>query len=300
MWYKYRTGQAGAAFEFLLPALPEINSLEYMNITFIGGGNMACALIGGLLQQDYSPAQIRVAEINAETRERVRREFGVEAVAELARGMTGDRGIIVLAVKPQQLSIVARGLAPLLKQNLVISIAAGIRAETLSQWFGGHARIVRAMPNTPALVGSGVTGLYAMAGVNDEEKSEAETILRAVGTVLWVESEELLNAVTATSGSGPAYVFYFIEAMQKAGQELGLDADQTRKLSIETFLGAAKLASESRDEASVLRARVTSPGGTTERAIKSLENDDVKNGIIRAIRVAYQRSREMGDELSRT
>lgn len=271
-----------------------------MNITFIGGGNMACALIGGLLQQDYSPAQIRVAEINAETRERVRREFGVETVAELARGMTDNREIIVLAVKPQQLSIVARGLAPLLKQNLVISIAAGIRAEALSQWVGGRARVVRAMPNTPALVGSGITGLYAMAGVNDEEKREAEAILRAVGTVLWVESEELLDAVTATSGSGPAYVFYFIEAMQKAGQELGLDADQMRKLSIETFLGAARLASESMDEASVLRARVTSPGGTTERAIRSLENDDVKNGIIRAIRVAYQRSREMGDELGRT
>jgi pyrroline-5-carboxylate reductase len=156
------------------------------------------------------------------------------------------------------------------------------------------------MPNTPALIGSAVTGLYAMAGVNDEEKREAETILRAVGTVLWVESEELLDAVTATSGSGPAYVFYFIEAMQKAGQELGLDADQARKLSIETFLGAARLANESMDEASVLRARVTSPGGTTERAIRSLENDDVKNGIIRAIRTAYQRSREMGDELGRT
>ena len=271
-----------------------------MNITFIGGGNMACALIGGLLQQDYSPAQIRVAEINTETREKVRREFGVETVAELAQDMTGDREIIVLAVKPQQLSIVARGLAPLLKQNLVISIAAGIRTKTLSRWLGGYTRVVRAMPNTPALVRSGVTGLYAMADVNDEERREAETILRTVGTVLWVESEELLNAVTATSGSGPAYVFYFIEAMQKAGQELGLDADQTRKLSIETFLGAARLASESRDEASVLRARVTSPGGTTERAIRSLENDDVKNGIIRAIRVAYQRSREMGDELSRT
>ena len=270
-----------------------------MNITFIGGGNMACALIGGLLQQDYSPAQIRVTEINTETREKLRHEFGVEAVAELTTGIIDD-AVIVLAVKPQQLSVVAREIAPLLKQNLVISIAAGIRAKTLSHWLGGYTRVVRAMPNTPALVRSGVTGLYAMAGVNDEEKREAEGILRAVGTVQWVESEELLDAVTATSGSGPAYVFYFIEAMQKAGQELGLNADQARKLSIETFLGAARLAGESMDDASVLRARVTSPGGTTERAIKSLENDDVKNEIIRAIHVAHRRSREMGDELGRT
>ena len=271
-----------------------------MNITFIGGGNMACALIGGLLQQDYSSTQIQVAEINAETREKLRHEFGVETVVELARSVSDDKGIIVLAVKPQQLSIVARELAPLLKQNLVISIAAGIRAQALSHWLGGHSRVVRAMPNTPALVRSGVTGLYAMAGVNDEEKRRAEIILRTVGTVLWVESEELLDAVTATSGSGPAYVFYFIEAMQKAGHELGLDPGQARKLSIETFLGAARLAVESMDDASVLRARVTSPGGTTERAIKSLENDDVKSEIIRAIHVAYQRSREMGDELGRT
>lgn len=268
-----------------------------MNITFIGGGNMACALIGGLLQQDYSSTQIQVAEINAETRERVRHQFDVETVAEFARGMSDDKGIIVLAVKPQQLSIVARELAPLLKQNLVISIAAGIRVKTLSNWLGGHTRIVRAMPNTPALVRSGVTGLYAMTGVNEEEKRKAEAILRAVGTVLWVESEELLDAVTATSGSGPAYVFYFIEAMQKAGQELGLDANQARKLSIETFLGAARLAVESMEDVSVLRARVTSPGGATERAIKSMENDDVKNGIIRAIHASYQRSREMGDQL---
>src|SRR5688500_2989192 len=165
-----------------------------MNITFIGGGNMACALIGGLLQQDYSPAQIRIVEVSADTREKIKHEFGVETTAELLHGVT-DSDVIVLAVKPQQLSAVAQQLAPLLANHLVISIAAGIRAGDLSRWLGGHTRVVRAMPNTPALVRSGITGLYAMAGVSDEEKHNAETILRAVGTVLWVEREELLDAV---------------------------------------------------------------------------------------------------------
>lgn len=270
-----------------------------MNITFIGGGNMACALIGGLLQQDYSPAQIRIVEISAETREKIRHEFGVEATAELLHDVM-DSDVIVLAVKPQQLSAVAQQLAPLLANHLVISIAAGLRTGDLSRWLGGHTRVVRAMPNTPALVRSGVTGLYAMAGVSDEEKHNAETILRAVGAVLWVEREELLDAVTATSGSGPAYVFYFLEAMQKAGHELGLDPAQAWHLSLETFLGAARLAKQSSEDASVLRARVTSPGGTTERAIRSLENDDVKNAIVRAMHAAYGRSREMGDEFGKT
>lgn len=270
-----------------------------MNITFVGGGNMARALIGGLLQRDYSPGQIRVVEINAETRIKIKHEFDVETVAELAEGLSNS-DVIVLAVKPQQLSVVARELAPLLNKHLVISIAAGIRAKDISRWLAGYSRVVRAMPNTPALVRAGVTGLYAMPRVSNEEKHRAEAILAAVGTVLWVESEELLDAVTAVSGSGPAYVFYFLEAMQKAGHELGLDAAQARRLSIDTFLGAAGLAGQSDENVSLLRARVTSPDGTTERAIRSLENEGVKNAIGRAIHVAYQRSHEMGDEFGKT
>ncbi|SEP00704.1 pyrroline-5-carboxylate reductase [Nitrosovibrio sp. Nv6] len=270
-----------------------------MNITFIGGGNMACALIGGLLQQDYSPAQIRVVEISAETREKIKQDFRIEAVADLGQGVA-NTDVIVLAVKPQQLAIVARELAPLLRNHLVISIAAGICAKDISRWLAGYTRVVRAMPNTPALIRAAVTGLYAMAGVSKEEKQNAEAILGAVGTVLWVESEELLDAVTAISGSGPAYVFYFIEAMQKAGHELGLHTAQARQLSIETFLGAARLASQSDEDAAVLRARVTSPGGTTERAIHSLENEGVRNAIERAIRLSHQRSRELGDEFGKT
>jgi len=208
--------------------------------------------------------------------------------------------VIVLAIKPQQLSIVARELAPLLSDHLVISIAAGIRAKDISRWMGGYGRVVRAMPNTPALIRAAVTGLYALPGVDEEGRGHAETILGAVGSVLWCEQEELLDAVTAVSGSGPAYVFYFIEAMQQAGIELGLNTAQTRQLSIETFLGAAKLAIQSKEDAAALRARVTSPGGTTERAIASLENDDVKSAIVRAVNKAYQRSRELGDELGKT
>jgi pyrroline-5-carboxylate reductase len=266
-----------------------------VHITFVGGGNMASALIGGLLQQDFSPAQLCVVEISPEGREKLQHAFNVQAVASLAQGAAqGD--VIVLAVKPQQLPTVARELAPMLENHLVISIAAGIRATDISQWLGGHTRVVRAMPNTPALIRAAVTGLYAMAEVSTEEKRNAEAILGAVGSVLWVESEELLDAVTAISGSGPAYVFYFIEAMQIAARELGLTPAQARQMSVDTFLGAARLANASSEDAAVLRARVTSPGGTTERAIANLEQDGVKRAIVRAMHAASQRSRELADE----
>lgn len=270
-----------------------------MNITFIGGGNMSFALIGGLLQQGYSPGQICVVEISAERREKIQHEFKVETVTELAEGLSGS-DVIVLAVKPQQLSAVARELAALLNNHLIISIAAGIRATDISRWMEGYARVVRAMPNTPALIRAAVTGLYALAGVSAEDKRNAEAILAAVGSVLWCDCEELLDAVTAVSGSGPAYVFYFIEAMQKAAQELGLDASQARQLSLETFIGAARLAIQSNENVATLRARVTSPGGTTERAIQALENDNVKHAIVHAMHVANQRSHELGDEFGRT
>lgn len=269
-----------------------------MNITFIGGGNMASALIGGMLQQGYAAAQIRVVEISAEGREKMTCELGVAAMAQLADGVNGS-DVILLAVKPQQLSVVAQQLAPLLKDHLVISIAAGIRASDISRWLGGHARVVRAMPNTPALVRAAVTGLYALSGVSAQQRQHAEGILAAVGSVLWLEREELLDALTAVSGSGPAYVFYFIEALQQAAVELGLDTAQARQLSLETFLGAAKLASQSNEDATTLRARVTSKGGTTERALQSMEHDGVRDAIARAIHAAHARARAMGDEFGK-
>ena len=197
------------------------------------------------------------------------------------------------------IKVMAQQLAPLLKDHLVISIAAGIRASDICRWLGGHARVVRAMPNTPALVRAAVTGLYALPGVSAQQKQHAEAILAAVGSVLWLEREELLDALTAVSGSGPAYVFYFIEALQQAARELGLDAAQARQLSLETFLGAARLASQSDEDAATLRARVTSKGGTTERALQSMEHDGVRSAIARAIHAAHERARELGDEFGK-
>jgi len=266
-----------------------------MNIAFIGGGNMASALIGGLLQQGYSTAQIHVVEINAEVREKIYRKFSVEVMAELSDRMV-DCNVILLAVKPQQLSSVAQELAPLLKTNLVISIVAGIRTTEICRWLGGYTRVIRAMPNTPALIRAAVTGLFALPEVNTNEKQDAETILSAVGSVLWFEREELLDAVTAVSGSGPAYVFYFIEAMQQAGRELGLDETQARQLSLETFLGAAKLAIQSNENVTTLRDNVTSKNGTTEHAIQTMENDGINRKIIRAIHASNERARELGNE----
>ena len=269
-----------------------------MNLCFIGGGNLATALIGGLLKKDFIAAQMCVVEINADNRTRLQGEFGVKATATLEEGVAGSN-VIVLAVKPQQLYAVAIQLAPLLSGQLLISIAAGIRAADLARWLGTR-HLVRAMPNTPALILSGMTGLYALAEVSQTQRDTAQTILAAVGNTLWLQDEVMVDAVTAVSGSGPAYVFYFIEALQQAARELGFDAEESRRLALDTFLGATKLAEASRDEVSVLRARVTSRNGTTERALLGMEADDVKRHIINAVHSAAIRSKEMGDELGKT
>lgn len=259
---------------------------------------MACALIGGLLQQDCSAARLHVVEIDSGSRDKIKHQFGIVAVAELTTGVS-DCDVIVLAVKPQQLFTVAEQLALLLTGQLVISIAAGIRAPDLSRWLGGYGSIVRAMPNTPSLIRAGVTGLYALPAVTTQQKEDAANILNAVGSVLWVEQETLLDAVTALSGSGPAYIFYFIEAMQQAGMELGLSKAQARQLTLQTFLGATQLASQSEEDVTILRSRVTSKGGTTEQALLRMEQDDIRNAIVRAIHVAFERAQQMGDELGR-
>jgi len=269
-----------------------------MNITFIGGGNMAAALISGLLQQGFAAEQLRVVEIDAENRKKLKLEFGILATDDLADGVTKS-DVILLSVKPQQLYELTQDLASLLKDQLIISIAAGIRASDIMRWLDGYERVVRAMPNTPSLVRSGVTGLYAASRVNDQDKSNAESILAAVGTTLWVAEEEMLHAVTAISGSGPAYVFYFIESMQQAGIELGLTPAQARQLSLQTFVGASKLASLSDEDVVALRTRVSSKGGTTERAIQAMEKNDIKCKIIMAIHAASDRSHEMSDEFGR-
>jgi pyrroline-5-carboxylate reductase len=265
-----------------------------MHITFVGGGNMAAALIGGLVAKGFAPATLKVVEIVPETRRRLAADPGVACFERAADAVPfGD--VVVLAVKPQQMPEVARGLAPHLAGELVLSIAAGIRLASLQGWLGGHARLARCMPNTPALIGAGVTGLYARPEAGPGGRQQAQAILEAVGEVIWVEDERLLDPVTAVSGSGPAYVFYFIEALERAARELGLDERAARQLAVGTFRGAAELAARSPDAPSTLRERVTSKGGTTERALATMAADRVADLIVRAVRAANERARELGD-----
>lgn len=267
-----------------------------MNITFIGGGNMASALIGGLLQQGFAASDVRVVELNDAARATLAQTFGVTVYPALSAEAAHSE-VLVLAVKPQQLQAVAQQLQPWLKQQLVVSIAAGVRAADLARWLGGYAFLVRTMPNTPALVRQGVTGLYALPAVSAAQREQAQRIMQAVGRSVWLDDEAQMDAVTAVSGSGPAYVFYFIEALEAAGIELGLPAAQARELALATFQGAAQLASGSAEAPAALRAKVTSKGGTTERAIQSMESAAVKDLVIAAVKAAAARSRELGDQL---
>ena len=271
-----------------------------MNICFIGGGNMATAMIGGmLLNGTCKPANIRVVETDGEARQR-HAAHGVAVFAQLEAAAVADTAVIVLAVKPQSLKHVAQSLGPLLAPGqVVLSIAAGIRLPDLARWLG-HAQagyaLVRAMPNTPSLVNAGMTGLYAPR-LKAAQRQSVEEIMRATGVFLWLDKESALDAVTAISGSGPAYFFYFIEALVQAGRELGLSDEAARTLALETALGAARLAHDSPEDPATLRARVTSKNGTTERALLSMESNQVKSHIVAAARAAAERAREMGDEL---
>jgi pyrroline-5-carboxylate reductase len=269
-----------------------------VNITFIGGGNMARAIIGGLLEKSVAPGTIGVVEVNPEARERLQRELRVRCFGSPAQA-TPFGELIVMAVKPQQMRAAAAQVAPHLSGQLVVSIAAGTRLTDLSRWLGGHRLLARCMPNTPALIGAGVTAVYSAPGVSEAQRQAAGKVLEAVGKVLWVDDEGLLDPVTAVSGSGPAYVFYFIEAMQQAATGLGLSPEQARTLSLETFLGAARLAAASPEPVSVLRERVTSKGGTTEAALASMAADQVREAIVRAIRAACERGRQLGEELGK-
>jgi pyrroline-5-carboxylate reductase len=266
-------------------------------VSFIGGGNMAGAIIGGLIASGTQPTDIEVVEINADARANLSARFGVVTHTDLSQARL--HALIVLAVKPQTVPGVAAALASCLAGHLVVSIAAGVRVADLGRWLGGHTRIVRAMPNTPALVQAGIAGLYASPDVDHDARSQAEAVLRAVGGVVWVEDEHLLDAVTAVSGSGPAYVFYFLESLEAAAVAQGLAPETARQLALQTFFGAAKLALESGEETAVLRQRVTSKGGTTERGIAALEAAAVKRAIGQAVDAASLRSAELGDELGR-
>jgi pyrroline-5-carboxylate reductase len=268
------------------------------NIGFIGGGNMAAALIQGLKNKGLNPKNIMVIEPSQDKCNALSNAFGVISSNILSDIVS--QNIIILAVKPQQLKPIAESLAPHLKSQLVISIAAGIRLKDLCRWLGHYSNIIRCMPNTPAQIQAGITGLYAMQTVSEKDKSVAEVILNSAGVTLWLENEELLDAVTAISGSGPAYVFYMIEALTAAGIALGLTENQAKLLALHTFKGASLLAEESQQEVSTLRVQVTSKGGTTEQGLLSLEKSGVKSAIIQAAFAAEKRAKSLAEELGNT
>ncbi len=266
-----------------------------LTIAFIGGGNMASALIGGVSASLGEQVSLHVVDINQETLTRLETEYQVSTALQIDQRLS-EVDVIVLAVKPQQFRDALASLQPFLGRQLLLSIAAGIRAVDIQRWLGGYSKIVRTMPNTPALVNQGITGLFALAAVSQAEREHAEKIMAAVGQTLWLEQEHLLDAVTAISGSGPAYVFYFIEAMQQAGRELGLAEEAARRLALATFQGAASLAVHASEDVSVLRERVTSKGGTTYAALTQLQNHQVHTAIITAIHAAAERGRQLGEE----
>ncbi len=259
---------------------------------------MATAIIGGLIAHGHKAADFLVVDPNPDQGAALTGKFGVRCMTAPDNGAR-SADVIVLAVKPQQMQAAAAALLPLRPATLVITIAAGICLNDLARWLGGHANLVRAMPNTPALIHQGVTGLYAADGVDAVSKAHAEQLLGAVGKTLWLKQESLLDAVTAVSGSGPAYVFYAMEAVQDAALSLGLSAFEARTLTLQTFIGAAALAAQSDETPAILRQRVTSKGGTTERALSVMESAGVKADIVEAVRAAAARSRELGDALGR-
>ena len=260
---------------------------------------MAQAILGGLLAQKMPATDFRVVEPNAETRAAIS-ALGVEVFSSLTTNLI-DCDAIVLAVKPQMMEQAITPLAGLVTSQVIVSIAAGISTESLAAWLGGSAgryqNVVRTMPNTPALIRAGITGLYAVSTVSKQGRAIAEALLGAVGKTVWFNEEAMLDAVTAVSGSGPAYVFYFIEALEQAARELGFDADAARLFAVQTFLGGAQLAASTRDSPSVLRARVTSKRGTTEAAIKAFDEHALRQAFIDGVKVACERSRELGREL---
>jgi pyrroline-5-carboxylate reductase len=270
-----------------------------VKISFIGGGNMAGALVGGLCDKTDAalcrPSDIHVVDVNAESLQRLKNQFGVNTSQQIDEQLR-SADVIVLAVKPQQMREVAEQLAPHINKQLIISIAAGIRFNDLSGWLNHYLVIVRTMPNMPALINQGITGMYAAPNVNAEQRSIADAIMRAVGATVWLDDEAMLDPLTAISGSGPAYVFYFIEAMQKAAEEMGFSSEQGRQLAMATFMGAAQLANDSTESVTTLRERVTSKGGTTHAAITSMEHSGVAEAIVDALKAASKRSQEQGDE----
>ncbi len=275
----------------------ESNTLK---IGFIGGGNMAASLIGGLIADGTNPASIMVSEPNAERRQKLATQFKISIVTDNDL-LVEQVDIVVLAVKPQILHQVCASISDAPHQNrpLFISIAAGIRVEDIDRWLGGEHAIVRTMPNTPAMIRTGATGLFANHKVTKHQHESAESIMRAVGITVWVEKEQDLDAVTALSGSGPAYIFLLIELLQSAGESLGLSSGTAKLLALQTAFGASKMALESSEDCKQLRRNVTSPGGTTERALTILMDGHLDELITHALSGARDRAQELADQLGK-
>ena len=267
------------------------------HIAFIGGGNMASAIIGGLIRQGMQPKQITVVEPFAETAAKLHKDFGI-TVLSAAGDALAQADLVVWAVKPQMFSEAAAPVMPHTGKALHLSVAAGIRTDSICRWVGTD-RVVRCMPNTPALVGQGITALFPDPCVTAADKALVEQVIGTTGQYLWVDKESQLDAVTALSGSGPAYVFYFLEAMTEAGVGMGLSAEQAYKLAVATFSGASALAAASTESPEVLRQRVTSKGGTTYAAITAMEAAGIKPAFVKAMQAAEQRARELGDEFGK-
>jgi pyrroline-5-carboxylate reductase len=264
------------------------------SIVFIGGGNMASAIVGGLVKSGRNAVSIVVVDPGEAQRENLQRQYGVRTLPA-ADATLAQAQLVVWAVKPQSFRDAAKPCAPYVSQALHLSVMAGIRSDAIAA-AAGTERVVRAMPNTPALIGRGVSGLFARDAVNEADRALVEDVLRPTGSTCWVAQERDLDAVTALSGSGPAYVFYFVEAMLQAAVEMGLSEQQGRELALATFAGATALAQQSADAPQVLRERVTSKGGTTYAAITTLEQANVKQAFVQALKAAQQRAKELGDE----
>jgi pyrroline-5-carboxylate reductase len=267
-----------------------------MRIAFLGGGNMATALIGGLVAKGTDPRSIAVVEVSLAARERLGERYPVH-IATAPDAATQRSEVLVLAVKPQDARAALASIS--INQQLVISIAAGLTLDALSRWLGGHRKLVRCMPNTPALIGAGIAALYAYPEVNAEDRKKAERILGAAGEVVWVTEERLLDPVTAVSGSGPAYVFWFIEQLAASAEKLGLPKQTALKLALHTVLGAAKLAASSSESPASLRKNVTSKGGTTEAALKVFDAEKIAERFARALEAASRRATELGADLGK-
>ena len=268
-----------------------------MRIAFLGGGNMANALIGGLLAKGEDARAISVIELSPAARERVA-GHGVR-VSTAPDAATGGAEVLVLAVKPQDMRRALASLGGFSKEKLVVSIAAGIRLESLSRWLGGHRRLVRCMPNTPALIGAGISALYAPPEVGAEDRDRAARVLAGAGEVVWVQEERLIDVVTAVSGNGPAYVFWLMEQLAAFGVKHGIAAADAQRLALHTVLGAAKLAAGSAEPPAALRRNVTSKGGTTEAALSAFEAEQLAERLERALEAAVRRGGELGEALGK-